>query len=55
LPLNPTQNRDDVLVEAAKRYRVDSEKLQKVVAEELAGKREKKAKLKPKARSKTTG
>jgi len=50
-----TTSRDDVLMDAAKRYRVDSEKLQKAVAEELAGKREKKAKLKPNARTKTTG
>ena len=37
-----TASRDDVLMGAAKRYRVDSEKLQKTVAKELATKREKK-------------
>jgi len=41
--------RDDVLMDAAKRYRVDTEKLQKAVAEEFAAKRDKKI-LKPKAR-----
>ena len=46
----PTSNRDDSLMDAAKRYRVDTEKLQKVVAEELSARREKKTKLKPKAR-----
>jgi len=45
--------RDDVLADAAKRYRVDAEKLQKAVAEELAVKREKTVKAKPKARGKT--
>ena len=47
-----TASRDDVLMDAAKRYRVDAEKLQKAVAEELAGKREKKIKAgaKPKTR-----
>ncbi len=39
-----TGSRDDVLMDAAKRYRVDTEKLQKVVAVELASKREKEAK-----------
>jgi hypothetical protein len=45
-------NGDDVLMSAAKRYRVDTEKLQKAVAEELAAKRDKKAKAaaKPKKR-----
>jgi ParB family chromosome partitioning protein len=45
-------SRDDVLMGAAKRYRVDAEKLQKAVAEELAAKRDKKTKItaKPKAR-----
>jgi hypothetical protein len=37
-----TASRDDVLMDAAKRYRVDAEKLQKTVAKELATKREKK-------------
>jgi ParB family chromosome partitioning protein len=44
-----TGSRDDVLMDAAKRYRVDSEKLQKAVAVELAAKREKTVKAKPKA------
>ena len=45
-------SRDDVLMDAAKRYRVDTEKLQKAVADELAAKRDRKtkAKAKPKAR-----
>jgi ParB family transcriptional regulator, chromosome partitioning protein len=37
-----TANDDDVLMSAAKRYRVDSEKLHKTVAKELATKRERK-------------
>ena len=37
-----TASRDDVLMDAAKRYRVDAEKLQKAVAQELAAKRDKK-------------
>ena len=47
-----TASRDDVLTDAAKRYRVDAEKLQKAVAEEFAAKREKKTKagVKPKSR-----
>jgi ParB family chromosome partitioning protein len=47
-----TSSRDDVLMDAAKRYRVDTEKLQKAVAEELAAKRDKKTKAtaKPKGR-----
>jgi hypothetical protein len=47
-----TASRDDVLMDAAKRYRVDAERLQKAVAKEFAEKREKKtkAKAKPKAR-----
>jgi hypothetical protein len=36
-----TASRDDVLMDAAKRYRVDTEKLQKAVAEELAKTRQK--------------
>ena len=39
-----TQSREDVLMDAAKRYRVDSERLHKTVAKELATKREKKTK-----------
>jgi len=44
--------RDDILMDAAKRYRVDTEKLQKAVAKELATKRDKKT-LKPKVRKAT--
>jgi len=36
-------SRDDVLMDAAKRYRVDTEKIQKAVAKEFATKRDKKA------------
>jgi ParB family chromosome partitioning protein len=45
-----TSSREDVLMDAAKRYRVDSEKLQKAVADELVARRDKKtkAKVKPK-------
>jgi ParB family chromosome partitioning protein len=49
-----TISRNDVLMDAAKRYRVDTEKLQKAVAEELAAKRKKKTKPKPKARNKAS-
>ena len=42
-----TASRDDVLMDAAKRYRVDAEKLQKTVAKEFAAKRDKKT-VKPK-------
>jgi ParB family chromosome partitioning protein len=45
-------SRDDVLMDAAKRYRVDTEKLQKAVAQELAAKRDKKT-IKPKVRKAT--
>ena len=41
-------SRDDVLMEAAKRYRVDAEKLQKAVAKEFAAKRDKKT-IRPKS------
>ena len=44
-----TVGRDDVLMDAAKRYRVDTEKVQKAVAKELASKRDKKT-VKPKVR-----
>jgi hypothetical protein len=47
-----TANGDDVLMSAAKRYRVDAEKLQKAVAAEFATKQNKKT-VKPKAQSKT--
>jgi ParB family chromosome partitioning protein len=40
--------RDDILMDTAKRYRVDAEKLQKAVAEELAAKRHKKTKVRAK-------
>src|SRR5207302_1219644 len=42
-------SRDDVLMDAAKRYRVDAEKLQKTVAKEFVAKRDKKT-IEPKAR-----
>jgi ParB family chromosome partitioning protein len=50
-----TASRDDVLMDAAKRYRVDAEKLQKAVAAELAAKGDKKtkARAKPKGRKAT--
>jgi hypothetical protein len=44
-----TASRDDVLMDAAKRYRVDTEKVQKAVAKEFAAKRDKKT-VKSKAR-----
>ena len=44
-----TTSCDDVLIDAAKRYRVDTEKLQKAVAKEFAAKRDKKT-LKQKGR-----
>jgi ParB family transcriptional regulator, chromosome partitioning protein len=47
-------SRDDVLMDAAKRYRVDAEKLQKAVAEELAAKRDKKTKAAAKPKSRKT-
>ena len=37
-----TASRDDVLIDAAKRYRVDTEKVQKAVAKEFAAKRDRK-------------
>ena len=37
-----TASRDDVLIDAAKRYRVDTNKLQKAVAKEFTAKRDKK-------------
>src|SRR5208283_631889 len=49
-----TASRDDVLMDAAKRYRVDAEKLQKAVAEELAAKRDKKTKARAKPKSRKT-
>jgi ParB family chromosome partitioning protein len=44
-----TASRGDILIDAAKRYRVDAEKLQKAVAKEFAAKRDQKA-IKQKAR-----
>jgi hypothetical protein len=41
-------------MDAAKRYRVDTEKLQKAVAEELAAKREKKTKTGAKTKNRKT-
>ena len=38
-----TASRDDILIDAAKRYHVDAEKLQKAVAKEFAAKRDQKA------------
>jgi ParB family transcriptional regulator, chromosome partitioning protein len=49
-----TASRDDVLMDAAKRYRVDTEKLQKAVAEELVEKREKKTKARGKPKNRET-
>jgi len=47
-------SRDDVLMDAAKRYRVDTEKVQKAVAEELVAKRDKKTKAKVKPKNRKT-
>ena len=49
-----TASRDDVLMNAAKRYRVDAENLQKAVAAELAAKLDKKTKAKAKPKSRKT-
>jgi hypothetical protein len=43
-------SRDDALMDAAKRYRVDTEKLQKAVAKDFAAKRDKKT-INPKVRT----
>jgi ParB family chromosome partitioning protein len=48
-----TASRDDVLMEAAKRYRIDTEKIQKAVAKEFAAKGDKKTGSNPKPRNKT--
>ena len=48
-----TASRDDVLMDAAKRYRVDTEKVQKAVAKDFAAKRDKKT-IKPKVRKAAT-
>jgi ParB family chromosome partitioning protein len=45
-----TASRDDVLMDAAKRYRVDTEKVQKEVAKDFAAKRDKKI-IRPKVRT----
>jgi ParB family chromosome partitioning protein len=47
-------SRDDVLVDAAKRYRVGTEKLQNAVAEELSVQRDKKAKARAKPKNRKT-
>jgi hypothetical protein len=49
-----TASHDDVLMDAAKRYRVDTEKLQKAVAAELSAKRGKKTKAKAKPKGRRT-
>ena len=49
-----TASRDDVLMDTAKRYRVDTEKLQKAVAEELAAKRDKRTKAGAKPKNRQT-
>jgi len=49
-----TASGDDVLIDAAKRYRVDTEKLQKAVAEEFVAKRDKKTKAKAKPKKRKT-
>ena len=40
---DPLASRDDILIDAAKRYRVDTETLQKAVAKQFAAKRDQKA------------
>lgn len=45
-----TASRDDVLMDAAKRYRVDTEKVQKAVAKDFAAKRDKRI-IRPKVRT----
>jgi ParB family chromosome partitioning protein len=47
-------SRDDVLMDAAKRYRVGTEKLQNAVAEELSVQRDKKAKARAKPKNRKT-
>jgi hypothetical protein len=47
-------SRDDVLMDAAKRYRVDTDRLQKAVAQELTAKRDKKTKATPKPKGQKT-
>jgi len=49
-----TGSRDDVLMDAAKRYRVDAEKLQKDVTLELTVQRDKKAKARAKPKNRKT-
>jgi ParB family transcriptional regulator, chromosome partitioning protein len=49
-----TTSRDDVLMDAAKRYRVDTEKLQNAVAEDLTVQRDKKAKARAKPKNRKT-
>jgi hypothetical protein len=50
-----TASSDDVLMDAGKRYRVDTEKLQKAVAEELAARRDKKTRATAKSKGRNTG
>ena len=50
----PTVSRNDVLMDGAKRYRVDTEKLQKGVAKEFAEKRERRTEAKAKPRNRKT-
>src|SRR5208282_5926260 len=47
-------SREDVLMDAAKRYRVDGERLQKAVAKEFAAKRNKKTKTNAKPKNRKT-
>ncbi len=47
-------SRDDVLMDAAKRYRVDTDRLQKAVAQGLTAKRDKKTKATPKPKGQKT-
>lgn len=49
-----TTRRDDVLMDAAKRYRVDTEKVHKAVADELVAKQDKKTKAKAKPKNRKT-
>ena len=47
-------SRDDVLMDAAKRYRVDNDKIQKAVATEFVAKHGKKSNAKPGGARRTT-
>jgi hypothetical protein len=48
-----TTSRDNVLADAAKRHREDTEKLQKAAAKEFAANRDKETRVRSKARNKT--